>query len=214
MHKKTTVLFDFDGTIMDTNRLIINSWQHTFRTLEGRERSEAEIIAILGEPLMLSMGNLLPQIPPQEAVEIYRGYQHGNFADEISLFPGMDKLIRDLNDRGYKMGIVTSRMTNTTLQGLDKFGLREYFSSIVTCDHTTKHKPDPEPVFIALDQLSSKPEESLMIGDTKFDILCARNAGVTSVLVSWALAMSEEDRTGLYQPEHILEKAEDLFHIL
>lgn len=68
-------------------------------------------------------------------------------------------------------------------------------------------------MFIALDQLSSRPEESLMIGDTKFDILCAKN-GVTSVLVSWALAMSEEDRTGPYQPEHILEKAEDLFRIL
>jgi pyrophosphatase PpaX len=69
-------------------------------------------------------------------------------------------------------------------------------------------------VLIALNQLASKPEESLMIGDTKFDILCARNAGVTSVLVSWALAMSEEDRTGVYQPEHILEKAEDLFLLL
>lgn len=214
MKIKTTVLFDFDGTIMDTNRLIINSWQHTFRTIEGKERPEAEILATLGEPLLLSMGNLLPQVSSQEAVEIYRGYQHGNFGEEIGLFPGMEPLIRELNRQGYKLGVVTSRMTNTTLQGLDKFGLRECFSSIVTCDHTDKHKPDPEPVYIALRQLESKPEESIMVGDTKFDILCARNAGVTSVLVGWALTMNQEDREGPLGPEHILEKAEDLFHLL
>lgn len=214
MKKITTVLFDFDGTIMDTNGLIINSWQHTFRTIEGRERPEAEIIATLGEPLVLSMKNLLPKVPTEEAIEIYRSYQHGNFSDEISIFPGMDYLIRKLKQQGYKMGIVTSRMTNTTIQGLDKFGLRECFESIVTCDHTEKHKPDPEPVYIALQQLGSKAEEAIMVGDTKFDILCAKNAGVLSVLVGWAFAMSEAERTGEHAPEYIIERAEDLFKLI
>lgn len=214
MKKITTVLFDFDGTIVDTNGLIINSWQHTFRTLEGKERSEAEIVATLGEPLLLSMKNLLPQFPPEEAIEVYRRYQHGNFSDEISMFPGMGELIRELKHRGYKMGIVTSRMTNTTMQGLDKFGLRDCFESVVTCDHTEKHKPDPEPVYIALDQLGSKPHESIMVGDSKFDVLCAKNAGVISVLVGWALALSEADRTGEHEPEHIIHRAEDLFNLL
>lgn len=214
MKKITTILFDFDGTIMDTNGLIVNSWQHTFRSVEGKERPEEEIVATLGEPLRLSMQNLLPDFPTDEAVEIYRGYQHGNFGDEISMFPGMEKLIRELKKQGYKMGIVTSRMTNTTMQGLEKFGLTECFEAVVTCDHTDKHKPDPEPVFIALEQLNSTPEESIMIGDSKFDILCAKNAGVISVLVGWALALSEEDRVGDHAPEHIIQQAEDLMEII
>ncbi len=214
MNKITTVLFDFDGTIMDTNSLIINSWQYTFRTIEGKERPEAEIIATLGEPLALSMKNLLPQVPVDYAIEVYRKYQHGNFSEEIDIFPGMLELIKDLNKQGYKMGIVTSRMTGTTIQGLEKYGIKECFEAVVTCDHTDKHKPDPDPINIALEILRSTPEESIMIGDSKFDILCAKNAGVKSVLVGWAIALSEEDRGGESAPEHIIEKAEDLFLLL
>ncbi|MBK5247570.1 MAG: HAD-IIIA family hydrolase [Peptostreptococcaceae bacterium] len=214
MNKITTVLFDFDGTIMDTNSLIINSWQYTFRTIEGKERPEEEIIATLGEPLALSMKNLLPNVPVEQAVEIYRKYQHGNFSDEINIYPGMLELIKKLKKKGYKMGIVTSRMTGTTIQGLEKYGIRDCFEAVVTCDHTEKHKPDPEPVNIALKILGSKPEESIMIGDSKFDILCAKNAGVKSVLVGWAVAMSGEDREGEGAPEHIIENAEDLFQLI
>jgi len=214
MSKINTVLFDFDGTIMDSNGLIINSWQHTFRTLEGKERPEADILATLGEPLALSMKNLLPGVPVEESIEIYRGYQYGNFADEISIFPGMGELIKELKRQEYKMGIVTSRMTNTTLQGLEKFGILDCFSAIITCDHTSKHKPDPEPVYIALDKLGSKAEESVMVGDSKFDMACAKNAGVISILVGWAIALSLEDRQGEHAPAYIIEKAEDLFRII
>src|SRR5665648_680440 len=164
MNKITTVLFDFDGTIMDTNSLIINSWQYTFRTLEGKERPEADIIATLGEPLALSMKNLLPKVPVGQAIEIYRKYQYGNFSEEISIFPGMLELIKKLKRKGYKMGIVTSRMTGTTIQGLEKYGIKDCFEAVVTCDHTDKHKPDPDPVNIALKILGSKPEESIMMG--------------------------------------------------
>ena len=212
--KKNTILFDFDGTIMDTNGLIINSWQHTFRTIEGSERPEREIIATLGEPLALSMKNLLPNVSIEYAIELYRNYQHGNFSDEISVYQGMVNDIKNLNHMGYKMGIVTSRMTNTTIQGLDKFGLTECFEAIVTCDHTTKHKPDPEPVYIALDKLSSKPYESLMIGDTKFDILCAKNAGVDSVLVDWAFALPESERIGDVLPKYVIKSADDIFNLI
>lgn len=214
MTKINTILFDFDGTIMDTNSLIINSWQHTFRKVEGKERPEADIVETLGEPLALSMKKLLPGIPVEEAIEIYREYQYGNFGDEIRVFPGMRELIFELKNQGFKMGIVTSRLTGTTLQGLEKFGIKECFEAVVTCDHTDKHKPDPEPVYIALEILGSKPEESMMIGDSKFDILCAKNAGVTSVLVGWAIALAEADRIGEWKPTHIIHRAEDLFELL
>ena len=214
MTKINTVLFDFDGTVMDTNGVIINSWQHTFRTLDGKERSEEEIISTFGEPLAITMKKLLPHIPVEEGIETYRSYHYDNFSDLISVFPGIVELLKQLKEKGYKTGVVTSRMLHTTKQGLDKFDLNQYFDVVVTCDDTTKHKPDPEPVNIALEKLNAKPEEAIMLGDSMFDILCARNAGVKSVLVGWALPVSEEEKNGPNAADYTIENAQDLFEHL
>lgn len=209
-----TVLFDFDGTIMDTNDLILQSWQHTFRTVEGRERPKEDIIGTFGEPLYVTMEKVLPQLTVEEGAKIYRSYHHDNFTELIEIFPGILELLKELKTRGYKTGIVTSRLRHTTELGLGKYDMEQYFDTVVTCDDTDKHKPDPEPVLIALERLGSKPEEAVMIGDSIFDILCAKGAGVKSVLVSWALAVSDEDKGGENAPDHIIDKAEDLFKIL
>jgi len=214
MAEINTVLFDFDGTIMDTNELILQSWQHTFRTVEGKERPEDEILGTFGEPLYVTMEKVLPHLPVEEAAKIYRSYHYDNFTDLIEIFPGILDLLKELKARGYKTGIVTSRLRHTTELGLQKYDMEQYFDTIVTCDDTDKHKPDPEPVEIALKRLGSKPEEAVMIGDSIFDILCARGAGVKSVLVSWALAISDGDKTGENEPDYIIDKAEDLLKIL
>lgn len=214
MAKINTVLFDFDGTIMDTNHVIIQSWQHTFRTVEGKERPEEDIIETFGEPLSVTMEKLLPQVSVEEGTSIYREFHHSKFSDLINVFPGMLDLMEELKCRGYKLGLVTSRLRNTTNIGLKKYDMEQYFDAIVTCDDTEKHKPDPEPVNIALKRLGSKPEEAIMVGDSMFDILCAKNAGVKAALVSWALAVSKDEKTGENAPDYILEKAEDLLKIL
>lgn len=214
MNTFDTILFDFDGTVMDTNEVIIQSWQHTFRTLEGKERAVEEIIKTFGEPLALTMEKTFPQVPVEESIGIYRSYHYDNFGELISLFPGMEALIQELRRRGYKIGLVTSRLKATTMQGLDKYGIKDYFETVVTAEDTNKHKPDPEPIYIALRQLGSKPENSIMVGDTMFDILCAKNAGVQSVLVSWALAVTEEDLSGTDRPDHVIKEAMDLLPIL
>lgn len=214
MAKINTVLFDFDGTIMDTNNVIIQSWQHTFRTVEGKERSVEEIFETFGEPLYITMEKVLPQIPAEEGIQIYRGFHYENFVDLIEVFPGIMELLKELKAKGYKTGIVTSRLWHTTEIGLKKYNMEQYFDAIVTCDDTDKFKPDPEPVNLALKRLGSKPAETIMIGDSMFDILCARNAGVKTALVSWALAVSDEDKTGENAPDYIIDKAGDLLDIL
>lgn len=214
MKKINTVLFDFDGTIMNTNNVIIQSWQHTFRTVEGKERPIEEIVKTFGEPLAITMKKVLPQIPEEEGIAIYRGYHFDKFAELITVFPGVLELLGDLKEKEYKVGLVTSRLWNTTKIGLEKFDMGKYFDTIVTCDDTNKHKPDPEPVNIALERLNAKPPEAIMLGDSMFDILCARNAGVRAALVGWALAVSDEEKIGANAPDHILERAEDLFNII
>lgn len=214
MNKINTILFDFDGTIMNTNDVIIQSWQHTFNTIDGKEKPVETIIRTFGEPLFLTMEKMFPKVPVEEAVAIYRSYLKENFNDMIKPFPGMLELVKNVKGQNYKTALVTSRVGNTTRQGLEKYGLSPYFDCLVTCDDTDKHKPDPEPVYIALNKLSSKSSESIMLGDSMFDIRCARNAGVKSVLVGWQMAVTEEEIKGAEGPDYIIEKPEELFDIL
>ncbi|NLY70500.1 MAG: HAD-IA family hydrolase [Clostridiales bacterium] len=214
MAKINTVIFDFDGTIMNTNDVVIKSWQHTFRTIEGKERPVESIIATFGEPLYVTMEKMFPEIPVEEAVEIYRSYLRENFNEMIEPFPGMVELVQKVKEMDYKTGLVTSRVGDTTRQGLEKFGLAPYIDCLVTCDDTDKHKPHPEPLNIALNKLCSRNSESIMLGDTMFDILCAKNAGVKSVLVGWQVAVSKDEIEGPNGPDYIIEKPEDLFEII
>lgn len=214
MNKINTILFDFDGTVMDTNELILCSWQHTFKTITGKEGNVDLINKTLGETLAKSMRDFFPEFPLEEGIEIYRGYQTGDFADIISPFPGMIELIKGLKAKGYKTAVVTSRLRRTTMEGLEKYGLDKIFDAIVTMEDCSKHKPDPEPALIALEKLDSKREETMMIGDSKYDIGCANNAGVTSVLVGWTVAIYDKDKEDLFRPDYTIEKAEDVFEIL
>lgn len=214
MAKINTVLFDFDGTTMDTNHLIIESWQHLFRSVEGKERPVEEIVKTFGEPLYITMEKVVPQISVEEGVRIYRAYHYDNFRELIEVFPGVLSLLAQLKEKGLQVGLVTSRLWETTAIGLKKYDMEKYFDVIVTHDDTDKHKPDPAPVLLALKKLGAKAEETLMVGDSMFDIFCARNAGTKTVLVSWAMAVSEEEKNGPHGPDYILEKPEDLFEIL
>lgn len=209
-----TVIFDFDGTLADTNRMVINSWQHTYRTLLGREEPEENILRTFGEPLALSMEKAFPQVPAEEAIAIYRGYQELHFEEMIRPFPGMAELVRRLKEEGFKVGIVTSRLRNTTMRGLRAFSLSECVDELVTCEDTQKHKPEPEPALEALSRLKAVPEEAVMVGDSMFDILCAHGAGMKAVLVGWALAVGEEEKRGPDGPDVVADTAEELLSLI
>lgn len=214
MRNIDTVLFDFDGTIMDTNQVIIDSWQHTFMTIDGEKRRVEDIVKTFGEPLSTTMKNFFKNVPVEESVKIYRDYHYANFSKLISLFPGMKEIVEKVRAKGYKVGLVTSRLRGTTMEGLKKYGMENHFDQVITMEDCTKHKPDPEPINIALKRLKSTAEKSIMIGDTDFDILCAKNAGVKSVLVGWTIAVSHEDENNLYKPDYIINKAEEILEII
>ena len=117
----------------------------------------------------------------------------------------------ELKDRGYKLGLVTSRLKYTTGLGLDKFELAPYFDYVLTADDTDKHKPDPEPILLTLDKIGSLPEHSVMVGDTMFDLLCARNAGVKSVAVDWTIALTDDQKK---EADYVIKTASELLEIL
>lgn len=214
MKRTDTVLFDFDGTIMNTNDVILMSWQHTFRMLENREEKEEKLIKTFGEPLEITMKKFFPHVPVEESVEIYRSFHRDNFGELINLFPGVKEMLAEVKNRGYKTGIVTSRLRKTTMEGLEKYEIAEYFDVVVTADDTNRHKPDPAPIYIALKKADSLAENSVMVGDTMYDILCAKNAGVRSVLVSWSIALDVGGDLGQDAPDFVINEPKELFDVL
>ena len=125
MAKISTVLFDFDGTIMNTCDVIVDSWQHTFRTIDGKERPISEILPTMGEPLAVTMSNFYPDMDLGEAISIYRSYHRDNFGERINLYPGVKELLAALKEKGYKLGLVTSRLIRSTTEGLKKYEIKE-----------------------------------------------------------------------------------------
>ena len=209
-----TVLFDFDGTLMDTNHVILESWQYTFRNLENREEDVSRLIPTFGEPLDVTMAKFFLDTPVSESIEVYRSFQRDHFRDLIELFDGVEDMLKSVKEVGYKMAIVTSRLIGTTMEALNKYGITDYFDVILTPEDTDKHKPDPEPVLVCLEKLGSKPENAVMLGDTMFDIKCAKNAGVTSILVGWTFVLKGVTDFGDAPPDYILKSPEELIPLL
>ncbi len=212
-----TVIFDFDGTLMDTNKIILESWQHTYRTLTGHEGNEDEILKTYGEPLELSLRNAFPDVPSEKSVDIYRKWHRERFMDMIELFPGVIELLEELKARGYKLAIATSRVRETLMQGMNKYQLTDYFDTIVSVEEVSAHKPAPDCVNRVLEKLNSKAENSIMIGDSRLDILCAHNGGVKAVLVGWSATLAGkaiEDFAPGEAPDYIINDTKELLDII
>lgn len=216
MGKIKAILFDYDGTLMDTNHIILESWQHTFRQIEGKEHSEDEIYATFGEILHDTMEKFFPDRDTEECIKIYRGYQEKCYKRMIEMFPGTKELIQALKERGFLLALVTSRLPETTMEGLEKWGLTDSFDAVVTCADTDKHKPDPMPALIAISRLGVKPEECLMVGDTVYDMQCGKRAGARTILVGWSFVLGEKRRgelAGDAKPDFIAEQASDILRL-
>jgi pyrophosphatase PpaX len=205
------ILFDLDGTLLDTNELIIQSFKHTYQTHLNKDVDKDEIIKSFGEILKITLDREFGELS-EEAIKTYRNFQVGNFEKLIAIHEGVKEGIIELNRQGYKLGVVTSRLNESAIRGLKHFGLMEYFQSIIGADDTDKHKPDPIPAFMALKELGGKPEETIIVGDSPFDILCGKNAGIISVAVGWsALPM---DIILKYEPNYVVDSMKELLTLI
>ena len=205
------ILFDLDGTLLDTNELIIQSFQHTYKMHLNKHVDKEDIIKNFGEILKITLDREFGE-DSEEAIKTYRSFQTGNFEKLIRIHKGVREGIIELNRQGYNLGIVTSRFNDSAIKGLKHFGLMDYFKSIIGADDTDKHKPDPTPALMALKELEGKPEETIFVGDSPFDVLCGKNAKIASVVVGWsALPM---DMILKYEPDYVVESMEELMRLV
>jgi len=209
-----TVIFDLDGTLIDTNELITDTWRHTVKTLTGSDISDDVIRGTMGEVLPDSMRRIMPGIDIEEALDVYRDFQRDRFLSSIKLYEGVEEALRAIHEAGYKNAILTSRMRTSTEKGLAFLGIADLFDAVLTANDTKIFKPDPAPVYQVLDILGARPEEAMFVGDTVHDIEAGLAAGVFTVLVDWSYALPPEKREGAPSPDAVIENMEDLLKLL
>ena len=212
--KIKAVLFDYDGTLMNTNDIVLQSWHYTYDSAGVAAPSDPEIAWSFGEPLFETMAKEFPGRDTQELVDIYRSYQREIFKGRVCMFPRVDKMVADLKTAGYKVAIVTSRLWTTTTPAVYDFPIADQFDALIPAVDTTAHKPDPTCLLLACEKLGISPDEAIYVGDSRFDMHCAKNAGMKSVLVDWTICLPAEKRTGLYEPDFVISEPEELIDIV
>lgn len=208
----TTALFDFDGTLADTNQLIINSFKHIYSVYSNIECNEEYILSTFGEPLHTTITRDFSEYDFDEVLTCYREYQADKFENEVVLYDTVLETLEYLKNKKIKMGIVTSRMRNSTLSALKNFKIDKYFDVVISADDTEKHKPDKEPLLMALKALNSKVHETYYVGDSKYDMECAINANSIPVLAGWQ--SNSKKLAEQYNIKHVLHKMWDLTELI
>ncbi|WLR50526.1 pyrophosphatase PpaX [Bacillus tianshenii] len=209
--KVDTLLFDLDGTLIDTNDLIINSFLHTLEQYFPGEYTREDVLQFIGPPLYDSFHALNPE-RVDEMVKVYRTFNHDKHDELVTEFDGVFDTIQALHKKGYKLGIVTTKLRQTVEMGLKLTGLGEFFEVVVTLDDVTNAKPNPEPVNLALFQLGSKAETAIMIGDNHHDIEAGKNAGTLTAGVAWTVKGREHLEE--LKPDYMFEHMSDILRIL
>ncbi len=184
--KPKYLIFDFDGTIADTETGIIHTVQATLEALGLPPADPSTVKASIGLPLKGSLkASGVPEGLLDEGERVYRELFFKKAPEHIVLFPDIKETLTDLCASGYVLAIATSRGRDSLGKLLESHGIRQYFSVLGTVECAPVPKPAPDTVLYVLDRLGASPEESAVIGDTAFDIEMGKRAGCLTCGVTY-----------------------------
>jgi pyrophosphatase PpaX len=207
------ILFDLDGTLIDSGPIILASMKHASLTVLGREADEELVRAAIGGPgLIAQMRDLDPE-RVDELVEAYRAHNEP-LHEQLEAFADVLALLPVLRDEGHTLGIVTAKRLRTVALALDRFPvLREATDVVIGAEDTERHKPEPDPLLEALDRLGGHARDAVYVGDSPFDVRAAKAAGMFAVAVAWG-GIHPEERLEQEAPDALVRSAEELHAIV
>jgi pyrophosphatase PpaX len=213
--RRPAVLFDLDGTLIDSIDLILKSARYAFAKhgCEWPEDGDDRWRQGIGRPLRAAFAdNVMPAIDTEALVQSYREYQTMHHDRLVSCYDSIFDVVTGLRDRGHPLGVVTSKADALARHGLKHVGLLDTFGTVIGCDTSPRHKPDPTPVLMALEHLGVAAEDTLFVGDSVYDIQAGNAAGVQTVAVLWGPFTREQLERE--RPDHFAERASDLVGIV
>jgi pyrophosphatase PpaX len=205
------ILFDFDGTLIDTNDLIIQSLRETAMKFLGRNLTPEDLHSLLGKYLAEQM-RCLSESHWEDMMAFYADFYNTRQEQMTKEFPGIRQMLEKVKAHGCKTAVVSAKEPVGICHGLERFQIATYIDVIISAHDIQHNKPHPEPALKALQALGNKAEEALMVGDSPYDILCGKNAGIASVLVNWTIF--PRDQLLKLQPDYILHTPDELLKII
>ena len=180
------LLFDLDGTLVDSIELILSSFRYTFRQHVGEVPPDSKWIAGLGTPLFTQLKEFTQDDALARAmIATYRQYQLAHHDEFMRSYEGVTEAMAELRARGHTTAVVTSKMSDLAIRALDFTGLRGTIDVVIGMEDTQRHKPDPEPVRVALAKLGRAANEAVFLGDSPHDMASGNAAGVITVAAQW-----------------------------
>jgi pyrophosphatase PpaX len=205
------VLFDMDGTLIDSHDLIARAFREACRTVLGREPSDAEIMGRWGEPLPARLAAVDAGRVPELAAAYTAAYERDH--DRlVRPFPGVPEMLAALAARGIRMAVVTSKRRRTTEIGIERLGLAPYIAAAVSAEDVAAPKPAADAVLEAARRLDTDAASACMVGDGVFDIQAARAAGLASVAALWG--SREREALLACGPDYVAERPQEVVSLV
>ncbi|HWF45188.1 MAG TPA: HAD-IA family hydrolase [Candidatus Kapabacteria bacterium] len=204
------ILFDIDGTLLDTFDFIYGAFEHAFEVHDIPPLPREQISAWMGGPLEEVYTAMVPGCDAPALAETHRVFQSEN-VHLATLFPATVEVLEYLWKRRFKLGVITTRSLRTSVRTLEMTGIARYFEVIVSAEDVSNHKPHPEPLLKALDKLGVKPERAVMVGDTYADIMAGKNAGTKTVAALYGFGGRSLIETN---PDYAIEDIRDLLNVV
>jgi pyrophosphatase PpaX len=205
------VLFDLDGTLIDSTELIVGSFEHTYRAM-GRIMALEQIKADLGMPLRDTLARYFRGDELERALQTYLTFNLERHDQGVRQMAGVAALVRRLSAGGLRLGVVTSKMRDTALRGLTLCHLDRPFEVVVAKEDTRRHKPDSEPLIYALAAFEADAAACAYVGDTPLDVEAARGAGVRAVAALWRPVLASDFAS--WQPDAYAQTPDEAADIL
>ncbi len=205
------LLFDFDGTLLNTNELIIQTFMHVLNERFPGQFSPKDCLKFIGPSLKQTFNDIAPG-EEEALIAKYRAWNLEHHDELVSQYPDVVSTLEQLKAQGILLAIVSTKRNDTIDRGLSILGATHLFDVRIGTDNVKNVKPDPEPVLLALERLGVDKADAIMIGDNSHDIEAGHRAGVRAAGVAWAI--KGEAYLQQYQPEFILHHMTDLLDIV
>ncbi|MCF6766963.1 HAD-IA family hydrolase [Thiotrichales bacterium 19S11-10] len=207
------IIFDWDGTLVDSKQKVFNAIRHGCQLNELPIPEDNILADQIGLSLQHAFTNLYPEekdLPIEKLIDGYESYFFNN-PDDSKLFQGTVKTLKQLEESGYLLAIATGKRRKPLEHDLDNFGIKEFFT-ITRTPNESPSKPNPQMLFDILDYTGLTANQAVMIGDSIFDLQMAKNANMDAIAVSYGI--KDIDDLKQYHHKYVLDNISDLVNLL